>query len=217
MSDIFQEIDEELRAERVKKLLQKYGGVLVAAAVLLIVAVGGWQAWKAHQAHEAARVGQIFLEALDSAGGPAGPARQEAEAKLQQVIQEGDAGYRTASRLRLAALKADSGDRAAAAALYSQVAGDSQADPLLRDGATLVSVQRDLDSGEPAALAERLKPLLAPANPWHALAAEEMGLLDIRAGKLDEARAALKALAQDITAPEGVRGRASALLAQLGG
>jgi hypothetical protein len=217
VSDIFEEIDEELRAERAKRLLQKYGGVLMAAAVLVVVAVGGWQAWKTHQSRETARIGQTFLAALDGAAGPAGPARQEAEARLQQVIQEGGAGYRTAARLRLAALKADSGDRAAATALYNQVAGDPQADPLLRDGATLVSVQRELDSGEPVALLDRLKPLTAPANPWHALAAEEIALLDIRAGKIDDAKAALKALGQDVTAPEGVRGRAGALLAQLGG
>lgn len=217
MSDIFDEIDEELRAERAKKLLQKYGGVLLAAAILVVIGAGGWQAWKAHQAHEAVRIGQVFLGALDSAGGPPGPARQEAEAKLQQVIAEGGDGYRTAARLRLAALKADAGDSAGAAALWNQVAGDSQADPTLRDGAILVAVQRDLDRGEPAALAERLKPLLVPTNPWHALAAEQMALLDIRTGKADSARAALKALAQDITAPDDVRGRASALLEQLGG
>jgi len=66
-------------------------------------------------------------------------------------------------------------------------------------------------------LRARLAPLALPTNAWHALAQEAAALLDLRQGQTDQAKAALKTLAQDTTAPSGVRGRANGLLARLGG
>ena len=41
MSDIFSEVDEELRREQLRKLWEGYGVYLIAACVLLVAAVGG--------------------------------------------------------------------------------------------------------------------------------------------------------------------------------
>ena len=172
MPDIFDEVDEDLRAERARKALQRYGGVLVLAAVLVVAGAGGWQAWKSHAAKENARVAQLFLTGLDGAAGPPGDGRKAAELEFEQVAATGNAGYRTLARLRAAALKQDAGDAAGAEALWTQVAGDASADPLLRDAAVLQSVLHQIDSGDPAALRARLAPLAAPDNPWHALAEE---------------------------------------------
>ena len=46
MSDTFdKEVDEELRADRAKLLLQRYGGLIVGAAILSVAVVGAWEAW----------------------------------------------------------------------------------------------------------------------------------------------------------------------------
>ena len=55
------------------------------------------------------------------------------------------------------------------------------------------------------------------AEVMRSLAAETQALLAIRQSKPDAARNILKRLSQDVTAPDGVRGRANGLLAQLGG
>jgi hypothetical protein len=217
VSDIFQEVDEELRAERTAKLLKKYAGLLIGAAVAVVAASGAWQAWQWHMAKENARVGLIFLTALDAAAGPEGDGRNKAALELAQVEREGNAGYRTMARLRDAALKADSGDLAGAEVLWNQVADDAATDPLVRDAATLFAVEHQIDTGDPAALAARLQPLAAADHPWHALAQEAEALLELRQGHEDAARTLLKQLAGDTTAPDGVRGRANGLLAQLGG
>ena len=74
-----------------------------------------------------------------------------------------------------------------------------------------------IDSADPSLLQDRLKALTAPDNPWHALANEQLALLDMRLGKTDQAKTMLRSLAQDTTAPNGVRGRAESLLNRLGG
>jgi hypothetical protein len=214
--DIFDEVDEELRADHARKLLQRYGGLLVLAAALVVVAAGGWQVWKSHEAKQNAKVAQEFLTALDAAAGPPGDGRKAAAIELADVARDGNAGYRTLARLRDAALQADTGDAAGAGALWTQVANDTSANSLLRDVAVLQSVLHQVDNGNPAALDAGLKPLVAPDNPWRALAEEAQAMIDLRQGHVDAARDTLKRLAQDVTAPDGVRGRANGLLTRLG-
>ena len=55
MPDIFDEVAEDLRAERTHKLLRRYGGVLVMAAVLVVVAAAGYEGWKQYQGRETTR------------------------------------------------------------------------------------------------------------------------------------------------------------------
>jgi len=215
--DIFDEVDEDLRADRMRDLFKKYGGAMVAAALLVVAASGAWQFWQKYEARHVADVAQAFLNGMRVADSPAGAGRQEALAQFDAVQKKGRSGYRLLARLRAAAVKADTGDLAGASALWDQVAGDASADPLLRDLANLQWALHRVDSGDAAAVEARLKPLASPENPWHALAREQLVLLDLRLGKTDTARDALKQLAQDVTAPDGVRDRANGLLAQLGG
>jgi hypothetical protein len=217
VSDIFQEVEEDLRAERMRKLLQRYGGWLLAAALAVILATGAYQGWRYYQARERAQLAQEYLAAMRDADGPAGPGRQAALTAFQHLADSKFAGYRTLARLREAALQADGGNRAAALGLYDQVANDPAADPLLRDLASLLWAMRQVDDGDPGQVAARLGPLASPDNPWHALAQEQQALLQIRLGHNDAARDLLKRLAGDVTAPDGVRGRANGLLARLGG
>jgi hypothetical protein len=152
-----------------------------------------------------------------TAAGTSDTNRGAAIAAFNKLSASAPEGYATLARLRDAALKAQSGDRAGAVALWDQVAADSSADPLLRDLASLLWAEHQIDTADPALLEARLKVLAAPDNPWHSLADEQLALLDMRLGKSDQAKTTLHRLAQDTTAPNGVRGRASALLNRLGG
>lgn len=221
MVDIFDEVDEELRAERAQQLLKRYGGLIIAAALLIVGVAAGWQAWRWYQTRQDQAAAVEYLTAMNLVESPAGvsnAARNSAAiAMLDKLETTAPEGYRTLARLRGAAAMAASGDLPRALALWDQVAGDSSADPLLRDLANLMWVEHQIDSGDPAVLQARLKTLAAPENAWHTLAEEQLALLDMRLGKPDDAKTILRRLAQDTTAPNGVRGRANILLSRLGG
>ncbi len=219
MVDIFDEVEEELREERMQEFLKKYGVLLFAAALLIIGAVAGWKAWGWYQDRQDMDAANRYLAAAakTQAAGVAGPNRAAAIAAFQAAAAGAPEGYRVLAQLREAALRANSGDLRGASALWDQVAADTSADPLLRDLASLTWCLHYADKGDPALLEGRLKPLAAPGNPWRPLAQEQLALLDIRQGHLDAAKTALKKLAEDTTAPNGVRGRAGALLARVGG
>jgi len=229
VADIFDEVEAELKAERTQQLLVKYGGWLFGAALLVVACAAAWQVWQWYQQRYERATAAIYLDALFAAEQPAenGPAPGAnsvsghgaglATEDFARVIKRGPDSYRTLAQLQQAALAARGGDAAQAAALWNDVAGDSGADPLLRDLARLLAIEHQLDTGNPQALRERLAPLLAAGNPWRSMAQEVEALLDLRDGHADQAKTILRALVQDVTAPQGVRERAGSLLQRLNG
>jgi hypothetical protein len=217
--DIFDEVDEELREERMQEFLKKYGGLMFAAALLVIGAVAGWKAWGWYQDRQDLNAATIYLvaAATTQAAGVAGPNHQAAAAAFASVANQAPAGYRVLAQLREAAARAEAGDLDGAAAVWDRVAANSSTDPLLRDLASLTWCLYHADKGDPGLLEARLKPLAAPGNAWRSLAREQLALLELRQGHTEAAKTQLKALVDDTTVPSGVRSRAAALLDRGGG
>jgi hypothetical protein len=217
--DIFDEVDEELREERMQAFLKKNGGLLFAAALLVIGAVAGWKAWGWYQERQDMAAATSYLAAASKtqAAGVAGPNHQAAAAAFASVGAQSQEGYRVLALLREAASRAEAGDLDGASAIWDQITADGGADPLLRDLANLTWCLYHADNGDPALLESRLKPLAAPGNAWRSLASEQLALLELRQGHTEAAKTAFKKLVADTTAPGGVRSRAAALLDRMGG
>jgi hypothetical protein len=212
--DIFDEVEEDLRAERAKKLAQRWGGVALGVALVAIAATAGVQGWRWYQAREASAAAATYLN-LHRAAELQGADLAAAGSGFAALAREAPAGYQTLARLRAAALKAETGDLPGALALWEQVASDTAADALYRDLATLMTVSHALDTGDPALLAARIAPLTAEGNPWRASAREAQALVALRRGETAEARRILEALAADQAAPSGLRERAQRVAAGL--
>jgi hypothetical protein len=217
--DIFDEVEEELREERMQALLQKYAGLLFAAALLVIGGVAGWKAWIWHQERRDLSAAASYLSAstMSESPGVATPGRAAAIGAFQAMEGSAPGGYRILAQLREAALRADSNDLQGASASWDGVASDGSADPLLRGLANLIWCIRHADKGDPSLLEGRLKPLATEGNVWRPLALEQLALLDLRQGQPEAAKTQLKQLAKDVTAEPGVRSRAGILLNRIGG
>ena len=135
MTDIFHEVDEEVRREQFKKLWQRYGSYIIAGCVLVVVGVGAWRGYDWWETKKAAESGAAFERAvaLAEAGKP-----QEAEAAFAKLAADGTAGYRVLSRLREAAELARSDpDPKAAIKSYDELAADRGAGQVIQDVAAL--------------------------------------------------------------------------------
>ncbi len=216
MPDIFDEVADDLRSDRARLLVRRYAPLLLGVAVLVVGFAGGWRVWQYYDAKRAGEVAVTYMAAMKAANGKTTADHLAAAGDFAAIAEHAGSGYRTLARLHEAALKADVGDLAGASTVWDEIAGDRSADPLLRDLANLQWGLHQIDSGNPAAIEARLAPLAIATNPWHSLAAEALAILDLKRGKTDAARAELKTLSQDTTAPEGVRRRAEGLLDQLG-
>ena len=63
MSDIFREVEEDVRRERLAKLWKAYGNYAIAALVLLFAGIAGWQVWQRHDQQEREKVSDAFVAA----------------------------------------------------------------------------------------------------------------------------------------------------------
>jgi hypothetical protein len=217
--DIFDEVEEELRAERAERLARKYGWVAALAAVLVVAGAGGWEFYRHQQAQKDQTIATRYIDIMNTINqGPSilKDARTAQVDPLTQLAAGAPEGYKAIARLRAAGLLADAGKIKEATALYYDVATDNNVDPQLRDLAQVLMYGWQLDDADPKVLEPRLQALAQPGTLWAPLAQEQLAVLDLRQGKVDDARSKLKALAANVLAPAGVRARANALLQGLG-
>lgn len=211
MSDIFKEIDEELRRENFAKLWQRYGYYIVGFVVAVVIIAGLVVAWRGYDARQRAAEGERYQVALDlmQAG-----KLQEANAAFQRLAQ--DSSRRAVlARLEQAAILAHDGDTAGAAARYEAISADPSLDSNFRDLATVLAAQYGLAKGDPKAIEGRLQPLVQSAGPWQPSALELTALAQLKAGDKPAAHATFQRLADDLAAPQGLRSRAAEMLAAL--
>ncbi|WP_254070618.1 tetratricopeptide repeat protein [Acidisphaera sp. L21] len=215
MADIFDELNEDLRAERARGLARRYGAMGAGVLVVVLIGVGGWQGWKWQQSRQAEAASGPYLAATGvlTPGAQRGqPTDPDAFAKIAATAPT---GYRTLAELQEAALRWSAGDTAKALALWDKVGTDGDS-PMLRDLGNLLWAQHSIDAGDPSAIAARTSKLQAQANPWRPLAQEVDAMVAIRQDDKDKATRLLRTLVADPAAADGLRRRASELLVVLG-
>ena len=211
VSDIFREIDEELRRDNLLKLWSRYGRYIIAAAVLVLLIAGGIMAWRDHQLAERRAQSMRYSSALSLVR----EGKDADAAKVFTVIAQEGGGYATLASFEEAELLAKSGDRKAAAAAYDRIAATGGLEPVLRDLATLLSVMQEMPGADPQSVIARLTPMTSPGNPWRSTGLELTAAARLQAGDKSGALEAYKSLADDLAAPQGMRARAAEMAAAL--
>lgn len=209
MSDIFHEVDEEVRREQLKKLWERYGNLFLAAAVLIVLAVAGWRGYDWYEAKKAAEAGAAYDAAAQLA---LQGKHAEAEVAFAGVAAQGTSGYRVLARLR-AAEELTERDRKAAVAAYDAIATDPSAGGLLRDVAAVRAALLLVDTAPLEEMSRRLEPLAQPSGAFRHTARELLALSAWRAGDVGAAKRWSDAVIGDPEAPAGIRARVGVLQA----
>ncbi len=213
MPDIFDEVDEELRADRARAMLRRYGVLLGIAMLLTLAAVGVYTWWSDRQQAETQAVAARFFAAQQDVGSHTpDPATA---ATLADIAAHGPSGYQVLARLNLAVLQWNQGKHEAAIAQWAQVSADPATPPLLRDLAIVTSVQHQIDTGDASKLKAQLGQVLTDHNRWTPVAEQLNALLDLKLGRQKEAVEILTSLAKNPEAPQAMRQMASDLLIAL--
>jgi len=208
LSDIFREVEEEVRRERFEQLWKQYGDYVIAGVALIVIAIAGYELWQRYEqnqrikASETLMAGQQLAEAGDF--GRAAPA-------FAVIAKDAPRGYAQMARLSEASVLLATGKRDEAVAVYKSVAAEDSGPigqiALLRAGWASVDIASRAD------LQALLGPLSDPASPWRHNVRELLAYADYRAGRLAAARVQFQAIADDKDAPDPMRQRASAFAA----
>jgi hypothetical protein len=211
VSDIFNEVSEEVRREQFKKLWDKHGYLILGAAFLVVAGVGGWRGYEWYQARKAAEAGAAFQAAVTLSDQDKGA---EAQASFAKIAAESSRSYQMLARLREAAETAKR-DPQAAVKLYDSVASDTGVAEPFRDSAVLRAAALQLDTQPYADIRAKLAPLTATGRAFRHSARELLALSAWRAKDDAATREWLNAIISDSESPTNLRSRAEALLALL--
>ena len=211
MSELFDEIDEDVRRDQLKKLWEKYSVVIIAGAILIIASVGGWRGYQYVEAKKAAEAGAAFDKAVELSDASK---HTEAEAAFADLVAKAPFGYRVLSRLRLAAEIA-ARDPQAAAKMFDEIAADRSVGAADQDLARIRAAQLLVESTSYPNMKERLEASAAPGATFRHTARELLALSAWRANDASAARQWLDMIANDGQTPPSLRSRAEALQALL--
>jgi hypothetical protein len=212
VSDIFQEVDEEVRREQLKKLWYRYGNYVVVAAFLVVAGVAAWRGYSWWEAKKAAETGAAFEAAITlSEGGK----HSESEAAFAKIAADGTPGYRGLARVRAAAELAQT-DAKAAIAAYDAIATDASAGPALQDLAALRAGALLIDAGSFDEAKRKLEPLAGNDRIYRHTAREFLVLAAWRAGDAAAAKRWSDMIIADAQTPSTTRTRVEMLMALSG-
>lgn len=209
MADIFNEIDEELRQEKLKKLWDRYGVLLLVVAVLIVAAVGGWRAYDHWRGLQAQAQGDAFAAAgrLAAAGDV-----DAAEKAFTTLAGTASGGYPALARLRAAGLKTEPAEAVAA---FDAIAADKATPALFADVARIRAAALAIDLEERAAFEARTAQLAAAGRPFRGEARELLALAALKAGDAAAATRWLDDLDADASTPRELSERTAMLRALL--
>jgi hypothetical protein len=207
LSDIFREVEEDVRRERLEKFWKSYGAWVIAFAVLVLAGVGAYEFWRRHEAAEAAKASDAYA-AAQRISDPA-----QAAPAFGKIADTARGGYGLIAKLSQANALFASGKNLDALALYKEIgaadSGEIGAIARLR-GAWVIAA-----NAPRADLEKLLAPLDTPTGTWRYMAREILAFSDYRGAKVKQAAAEYHALAEDAGAPDALRARARAMAAFL--
>jgi len=209
VSDIFDEIDEEVRREQFKKLWERYGNLVIALAVLVVLGVAAWVGYDRYRTKQAEQFGAQFTAAAELADKGK---HAEAEKVFAEIAQKGTAGYRVLAKLREAA-EIEQRDPKAAIAAYDDIAKNSGVGQPLQDFATLRAGMLQVDKAPLAEVDQRLAPLATGSGPFRHSAREMLAVAAWKAGDLVAMRKWAKMVHDDPETPPTLRQRVDILTA----
>jgi hypothetical protein len=211
VSELFDEVDEGVRRDQLKKLWDQYSIYIIAIALLIIAGVGGWRGYQYFEAKKAAEAGAAFDKAVELSEQNK---HAEAEAAFAELAAKGPSGYRMLARLRVAGEVANR-DPQGAARMLDDFAADRSVDAELQNLAKVRAAGLLLDTATYPTMLQRLEPLTAPGATYRHSARELLALSAFHANDMTAARQWLDLIANDAETPPGMRSRAEALQALL--
>ena len=204
-----QEVSEELRRDRLYRNIRKYGWL----AILLVVLVVGGAAYREYLKSKTETAAQLFGTSIIAALGEKNI--DDRISKLQKINAPGDNAKVVIAMLLSAELNGSESPTLEKSSL-STITEGSSIDAHYRE---LLNFKILLGSAESLSLEERataFEALSKPGNPFRLLAEEQLALIELEQGYVDNAVEKISQILLDAELTAGLRNRATQMMIALG-
>lgn len=206
MTDLFDEVEGQLRADQLRRAATKAAPWVLGLAILIIIAVFSVYGWRRHEQQAMAKASEVYGQGLDALV----QGRTDEAFRLFGDVAGMDAkAYKSLALMQQGGLRLANGKTKEAAALFDQAA-TAAPDELIGDAARLKSAFAVMDTAPYKEMETRLQPLTASERPYHVQAREALAFAKLAAGDLAGARGDFVVISLLPDAPESAQGRAEA-------
>lgn len=206
MSDIFHEVEEEVRRERFEKLWKKYGDYAIAAVAAIIIGIAGYKFYDRYQIQQRMNASSAFnsaQQAFESGNGAA------AASSFNSLVKTAPKGYATMAQLSAADSLYAAGNRGEAIALYKSLAAKDNS--AIGNVARVRAAWATVESAPKQDLQTLLAPLTSSTSAWRFVAREILAYADYHTKAFQQAQGEFETLAADKDAPANLRARTRAM------
>ncbi|MCJ8322697.1 MAG: tetratricopeptide repeat protein [Rhizobiales bacterium] len=214
MSDVFEEVNDDLRRENMEKLWKKYGPWVIALCVLVVAIVGGSKAFESYQLSKAVNASNAYIEYV-SALNAEGNASDKGQTEFKAVQDSGHTGYIYLSQMSKASALAANNSTARAVILYDLVAANTSLSQNNRDIATVLAGYLLVDTASLQDVIKHVETINVVENAFRFQAREQIGLSAFRAGDFKLSSDTFLELSQNAQTPDSIRARANQIVALL--
>ena len=207
------EVDENLRRDQMAERAKRYGGLVIGAVVLFLLAVAGYLYWQNRQQKQAAAGTEQLTVALQDIGANR---MATAPATLDTLRQSDAEGLKAVAGLTRAALAIQQGNPKLASTIYAEVAADKSLAKPYRDLAMVRGTSLDFDTIKPDDVIARLQPLAVAGEPFFGSAGEMVAMALLAKGQRPAAAHLFAKIAADEGVPDSLRARAVQVAGTLG-
>lgn len=209
--NIFREVDEELRSDRMRSFWRRFAPYVIGAAIAVVALVAVNEGWTWYHSNNAAQSSDELYKAFTLIDGGDLPA---AQTQLDKLISDGSGNYPALAEFRKAGVLAREGQAKEAVAAYDALA-NSQSNPRLRELALVLAGNILVDNGTLADVQSRVESVAVEGSPLRNAAHEALGLAHYKAGDFAAAQTSFEAVLNDPMTQSNVRNRMGYYLAQL--
>lgn len=211
MSDegFFREVNEDLRAERLRGFWNRFGWMIITAVLVIILATAAWRGYEYWQDRQAAQAGDKFLAALTLA--QSGDT-EAAMAALQELEAEGFGAYSVLARMRAATLSAEADNYGEAIEAFQAIAADESVPLAVREAASIRAAYLLVDHGSYEDVLATVEDMTGDGHPMRHSAREVLGMAAWKAGDVETASGWFEEILADAQAGPGFAQRANLML-----
>jgi len=212
VSDIFQEVDEELREEKYKSIWRKYKYYVVGGLILFILGIAINAFWKDYSLKEINNRSEKFFEAIETA--------QEDKAGAITLLEEfakkeKNAEYNVLiAKFTEAAIRRSEKDFNGALEIY-EILANNKISNFYADYAKLSSVEMLFALNNKKDARTKLDEIVASSSELKFIAMEYLGYLEVNEGNISKARTIFKNLVEEAGVSVNMKNRSNEVLSIL--
>lgn len=208
MSELIEDIQEDIKREDLITFWKKYGKIIVAFVLLFATAALSYTYWTFHQEQKKIEQAQAYEKLLLGID-PASP--QDSLKELSDLARDGSPGYRLLAGLVAAGFSSDP------ALDLKNLSENPDIEKAFQEISLILSALADLDRSSPRAVLEMLAPFERSASSLRPLAREISGYAMLRLNNVDTALNLFQNLMHEQMATAAIRSRSQAMVSYIRG